>query len=92
MTPIAWKLILIAQAVLIWMIVFSAAFPFKKPPKLISIAIVVITTIAAIIEVTLFDGKLLLLTAALAGYGWGGLMKNMMDKQIKKKEKKILDE
>lgn len=81
-----------AQAILIWMIVFSSATPIPKPGKKLAVFIIVVATIAAIIELAYFNGKLILLTAALAGYAWGSLASEWIDQRNQNREKKILDD
>jgi hypothetical protein len=84
-------LVLALQSLLIWLTVFIAAAPFPRIGTKVSIALIVISTIAICIETIVLHKAGLLATIAVAGYGWGSLAHNYIDKRNKKHETQMLD-
>lgn len=84
-------ILLTAQAVLVWMIVFSSTVPMPQPKKRWAVVIIVASTLAAIAEIIYFHSAGILLTAALAGYGWGSFVSTWVEGRAQERESAILD-
>lgn len=84
-------LALALQSLLIWLTVFIAAAPFPRIGTKLSIILIVISTCAAFIETIVFHKAGLLATIAVAGYGWGSLVHNYIDKRNKQHEQEVLN-
>ena len=84
-------LVLALQSLLIWLTVFIAAAPFPRIGTKTSIILIVLSTIAIFVEAIALHKAGLLATIAVAGYGWGSLAHNYIDKRNKKHELEVLD-
>jgi len=79
------------QATLIWVIVFSASAPIRRLTKKWAIAVILLSTIAAALEIIFFNNLGIFVTVAFAGYGWGSLFSIYVAKCNTKRERRILD-
>jgi hypothetical protein len=85
------SLLLTIQALLVWMIVFSAAAPIPPLPKKFAIPLIVITTVIAVVDFINYQGKWLIVFVCIAGYGWGSLVNSHLSNLTEKRKAKIFD-
>lgn len=89
---VSMKLFLTVQAIIIWMIVFSAAVPVPRLPSKWAVALIVTTSLLSLAEMYFWEGAGLLITSAVAGYGWGCIAHHHVQKKLEEREKRVLDE